>query len=169
VWALPVHGGPENFPQLLEVMARLSSDDNPSRLSRLLFEVRYKLGAWFGWDDDEKLPIPGDYASSLAGRLPDDLRSTTDPADFGTLPFDPLYRTDREAAGEISNRTVHALMHIGWVDKGHGDNQGQMAVLVKPRGRFGNVYMDLIRPFRHWIVYPALMRQIERDWNVPEK
>jgi Protein of unknown function (DUF2867) len=169
VWALPVHGGPESFPQLLEVMARLSSDDSPSRLSRLLFEVRYKLGAWFGWDDDEKLPIPGEDASSLAGRLPDDLRSTTDLTDFGTLPFDPLYRTDREAAGEISNRTVHALMHIGWVDKGHGDNQGQMAVLIKPRGRFGSVYMDLIKPFRHWIVYPALMRQIERDLNVPQE
>ena len=55
--------------------------------------------------------------------------------------------------------------HLGWVDKGHGDHQGQMAVLVKPRGRFGTVYMDLIKPFRYWIVYPALMRQVERAWD----
>ena len=25
--------------------------------------------------------------------------------------------------------------------------------------------MNLIAPFRHWVVYPALMRQIERAWN----
>ncbi len=27
------------------------------------------------------------------------------------------------------------------------------------------VDMALIRPFRHRVVYPALMRQIERAWN----
>ncbi|GAA3516115.1 hypothetical protein GCM10022234_09050 [Aeromicrobium panaciterrae] len=164
VWALPVHGGPDDFPQLLEVMAHLSSNKSPSRVSRALFAIRWKLGAWLGWDD-EKLPIPGDSSSSLIGRLPQDLRDSTDGFDFDSLPFDPLYRTEREAAAEISNKTVHAMMHLGWVDKGHGDNQGQMAVLVKPRGRFGTVYMDLIKPFRHAIVYPALMRQIEQAWN----
>jgi hypothetical protein len=25
--------------------------------------------------------------------------------------------------------------------------------------------MALIKPFRYWVVYPALMRQIERAWN----
>lgn len=164
VWALPVHGKQDDFPTLLKVMAHMSADDSPSRLSRILFGVRYKLGELFGWDDDEKLPIPGEGATSLVGRLPEDLQGTTDGEDFGNLPFDPLYRTDREAAGEISNKTVHAMMHLGWVDKGDGNFQGQMAVLVKPRGRFGKVYMDLIKPFRYWIVYPALMRQIERGW-----
>ena len=164
VWALPVHGGPDDFPKLLEVMSQLSSDDSPSRLSRILFGIRWKLGEWFGWDEDDTLPIPGDASSSLASRLPADLRGSTEGADFGSLPFDPLYKTDREAAAEISNKTGHAMMHLGWVDKGHGDHQGQMAVLVKPRGRFGTVYMDLIKPFRYWIVYPALMRQIERAW-----
>ena len=85
------------------------------------------------------------------------------------MPFDPLYKTAREAAAEISNKTVHAMMHLGWVDKGHGDNQGQMAVLVKPRGHFGKVYMDLIKPFRYWVVYPALLRQIERAWDARDK
>ena len=165
VWALPVHGGADDFPQLLEVMSHLSSDASPSRLSRILFGVRWKLGEWFGWDEDGALPIPGDDSTSLASRLPADLRGTTEEADFGSLPFDPLYKTDREAAAEISNTTVHAMMHLGWVDKGHGDHQGQMAVLVKPRGRFGTVYMDLIKPFRYWIVYPALMRQVERAWD----
>jgi hypothetical protein len=40
-----------------------------------------------------------------------------------------------------------------------------MAVYVKPRGRFGRGYMALIKPFRYWIVYPALMQQFERAWD----
>jgi len=40
-----------------------------------------------------------------------------------------------------------------------------MGVYVKPRGRFGEAYMAAIAPFRHRIVYPALMRQIEQAWN----
>ena len=40
-----------------------------------------------------------------------------------------------------------------------------MGIYVKPRGRLGALYMRLIGPFRHLIVYPALMRQIERAWD----
>jgi hypothetical protein len=49
--------------------------------------------------------------------------------------------------------------------QGEGRYEGQMAIYVKPRGRLGKEYMALIAPFRHWIVYPARMRQIERAWN----
>lgn len=42
-----------------------------------------------------------------------------------------------------------------------------MAVYVKPNGLLGNAYMAAIRPFRHLIVYPAVFRQIERDWRAP--
>ena len=163
-WLRKRFSGPEDN-QGATALARIEdAPDSPSRLSRILFGIRSKLGEWFGWDD-AKLPIPGESDSSLAGRLPADLKGTTAGADFGSLPFDPLFKTDREAAAEISNQTVRAMMHLGWVDKGHGDFQGQMAVLVKPRGRFGKTYMDLIKPFRLWIVYPAVMRQIERAWD----
>ena len=56
-------------------------------------------------------------------------------------------------------------LHLAWVDQGEGRYQGQMAVYVKPRGRLGKGYMALIKPFRHWVVYPALMRQMERTWR----
>ena len=39
-----------------------------------------------------------------------------------------------------------------------------MAVLVRTNGRWGTVYMALIKPFRYALIYPALMRQIERGW-----
>jgi hypothetical protein len=111
------------------------------------------------------LPIPGTSETSLIGRLPDDLRDTAADLDFGSLPFAPLYRTDVEFAAQISNRTVHGVMHLAWVDQGEGRCQGQMAVYVKPRGRLGKVYMALIKPFRYLAVYPALMRQIGRAWD----
>jgi len=80
-------------------------------------------------------------------------------------PFTPLYLLDDEFAAEIVNRTVHGVMHLGWVPHGTGGYRGQMAVYVKPNGLLGSVYMAAIRPFRHLIVYPPMMRAIGRDWR----
>ncbi len=177
VWALPVRGGAEDFQALLEIMAAGDPANSGSRASRALWRVRDRLGTWLRLDgvgatidsdrDDApgRLPIPGTSETSLAERLPGDLRNTAADVDFGSLPFTPLYRTDVEFAAEISNRTVHGVMHLAWVDQGDGRHQGQMAVYVMPRGRLGKAYMALIRPFRHLIVYPAVMRQIEATWN----
>ena len=177
VWALPVQGGAEDFSTVLEMATSLDPADAESRATRFLWELRDQLGRWFGLGRihvragvgadaaKEELAIPGTDETSLAGRLPDDLRGTAANVDFGSLPFSPLYRTDKEAAAEISNRTVHGVAHFAWVDQGGGRYQGQMAVYVKPRGPLGYGYMALIKPFRYLIVYPALMRQFERAWN----
>jgi hypothetical protein len=176
VWALPAQGGAEDFQALLELMAASDPTNVKSFPARLLWRVRDLLGSLLdlgrisaptedGDGATGKLPIPGTSETSLAERLPDDLRDTAADLDFAALPFAPLYRTDVEFAAELSNQTVHGVMHLAWADQGNGSYQGQMAVYVKPRGRFGKAYMALIAPFRHWIVYPALMRQIERAWN----
>lgn len=166
VWALPARGGVEDFGTLLEVMSGLDPAKRGSVATRVLFSVRYRVGSWFGWDDPARdLAIPGNAETTLSARLPLDLRNTAGAVDRSAYGFRPLYRTDDEWAAEVSNRTVHAVMHLAWVDKGEGCYQGQMGVYVKPRGRFGAGYMTLIRPFRHRVVYPALMRQIERAWN----
>ncbi len=175
VWALPVEGGAEDFSTLLEMVGSISPAHSDSRATRFLWELRDRLGEWFGLgridvpadgnSDRDKLTIPGTDETSLAERLPDDLRDTTWDEGFGSTPFAPLYRTDVEAAAEVSNQTVHGVAHIAWVDRGEGRYQGQMAVYVKPRGPFGRGYMALIKPFRYWIVYPALMRQFRQAWD----
>ena len=177
VWALPVHGGPQDFQTLLELMAASDPANAGSLPTRVLWNVRDRLGSLFSLgristpidsgrgDAAGKLPIPGTNETSLTDRLPDDLRDTAADLHFDSLPFAPLYRTDVEFAAELSNQTVHGVMHLAWVDQGEGRYQGQMAVYVKPRGPFGKGYMALIKPFRHWVVYPALMRQTERAWN----
>ncbi len=168
-WALPARGGVGDFARLLEVMASLDPAAAESRATRALFSIRWRVGDWFGWDQASRpLAIPDNSESTLSARLPEDLRSTTTGLDLHSTTarrFTPLYRTDVEWAAELSNRTVHAVMHLAWVEKGEGIYQGQMGVYVKPRGRFGAAYMALIAPFRHRVVYPALMRQIERAWN----
>jgi hypothetical protein len=40
-----------------------------------------------------------------------------------------------------------------------------MAILVKPNGVLGAAYMAAIAPFRHLLVYPALLRAIGRAWR----
>jgi Protein of unknown function (DUF2867) len=85
--------------------------------------------------------------------------------DFGALPFTSLYLLENEFAAEIANRTMHGVMHLGWVPNQTGGYRGRMAVLVKPNGLLGIGYMAAIRPFRHLIVYPQMMRQIERAWR----
>jgi len=165
VWALPARGGHDDFGELLDVMASLDPARRGSTATRMLFSLRYRVGGWFGWDDPAReLAIPGDPETTLSARLPADLRGTAGDPGRSSYGFRPLYRTEDEWAAEISNRTVHGVMHLGWVDQGERVYQGQMGVYVKPRRRVGAAYMTLIRPFRHRVVYPALMRQIERAW-----
>jgi Protein of unknown function (DUF2867) len=103
--------------------------------------------------------------ASLRERLPEDLRRAADGPEHDSLGFSSLYLTEDEWAAEIANRTVHGVLHVGWVGGGDGRHRGQLAILVKPNGTLGRVYMAAIGPFRHLIVYPAMMRRIERFWN----
>ena len=162
VWALPTHGDQDDFPRLVHAFA---SDDPSQGLSppaRTLWAIRQKLGELLGWDDPET--GLGSRVPTLRDRLPADLRESPGP-DFDALPFTSLYQLDDEWAAEVANRTVHGVMHIGWVPDGTGGYRGQMAVLVRPNGLLGTLYTASIRPFRHLIVYPALMRHIERNWR----
>jgi hypothetical protein len=167
VWGLPAQGGPDEFATLVEIMASLDPANGDSRATRALFSLRYRLGGRLGWDDaSSKLPVPGRTETTLSARVPESLRDTTrPPVVLSSTSFIPLYRTDEEWAAELSNRTVHAVVHLAWVDQGEGVYRGQMGIYVKTRGRLGAAYMALIGPFRHLIVYPALMRQIERAWE----
>ncbi len=167
VWAVPASGGAGDFGSFLEVMSSLDPADTGSPVVRALFAVRLRLGKWFGWDDaTKKRPIPGGTETSLSARLPAELRDTAKGLVIGGAGgFAPLYRTRDEFAAELSNETVHGVLHLAWVDQADGRYRARLAVYVKPRGRLGDVYMTLIAPFRHMIVYPALMRRIGRAWE----
>ena len=164
VWALPTPGGRDDFPDLIRVATTLDPEESSSRAVRALFALRWKLGELLGWDDERD--GLGARVPTLRERLPEDLRDgPTGPA-ADAVPFKPLYLTHDEFAAEIANRTMHGVMHLGWVqDPGTGAHRGQMAVLVKRNGRLGAAYMAAIKPFRHVLVYPLMMREIGRRWR----
>jgi hypothetical protein len=162
VWALPTPGARDDFRVLVEGLAAGDPERGPSQVVRLLFALRWKLGELFGWDDASS--GLGSRVATLRDRLPQDLAATSPPS-FGALPFKPLYLTEDEFAAEIANRTMHGVLHLGWVKDDAGAYRGQMAVLVKTNGLLGHAYMAAILPFRRLIVYPQMMRQIDRRWQ----
>jgi Protein of unknown function (DUF2867) len=173
VWKLPTPGGPDDLERLVQQFTS-RGDDSPVVL-RALFALRWKLGALFGWDKPES--GVGGRVRSLRERLPPDLLEAPRGPDLRAVPgreattgppiFSSVYQTHDEWVAELSNKTVHALMHIGWVadDSGSGYH-AQMAVLVKPNGWFGKAYMAAIKPFRYAFVYPLLLRSIGRQWQM---
>ena len=164
VWALPTPGGPDDLPRLVAQMTSGGGFPAEAPLPvRFLWEARWWVGRRLGWDEGGT--GLGTRVTSLRDRLPDDLRAAPTGPAFATVPFEPLYLLEDEWAAEMANRTVHAVMHIGWVADGAGGHHGQMAVLVRPAGRLGAAYMAAIKPFRHFLVYPALLRHIGRGWE----
>src|SRR5687768_2230743 len=145
VWALPTPGGPADFPRLVELLTSFDPARDTPRATRVLFAIRTKLGQLLGWDDHE-----GGAGETALG-------------------FTPLYERDDEWAAEIVNQTVDGILHLGWVSDEDGTYRGQLAVLVKPNGLLGRVYLAAIGPFRHLVVYPQLLRSLEREWREQQR
>jgi Protein of unknown function (DUF2867) len=162
VWSLPTPGGRDELPQLVELVVYSDPSRDSALPARALWSIREKLGELLGWDRAED--SVGSRVQSLRDRLPADLRDGPRGPEFDRLPFRPLYLTDDEWAAEIANRTVHGVLHVGWVPDGQGYH-GQMAVYVKLNGPLGVAYLAAIRPARHLVVYPLMMRQLERRWR----
>lgn len=164
VWAMPTPGGPDDFPRLVRIFTGADGPILNGPVINALFALRWKLGRWFGWDKPED--GIGRRVKTLRDRLPADLAAGG--PELGALPLTSVYQTHDEWVAEIANGTVHGLMHIGWVPDDAGGYRGQMAVLVKPNGFFGTLYMAGIRPFRYLGVYPAMLRAIGQRWKVSQ-
>lgn len=163
VWVIRVPGaGPDDFPAALEAIRASGGIDRMPLPVRFLFALRWRLGALLGWDDPAS--GVGGRVPSLSDRLPADLLAAPRGEDRDEMPLKAVYETDTEAVRELANRTVHTLMHLGWARGADGAPELRMAVLVKPNGRFGRLYMAAIAPFRYLIVYPALISDWERAW-----
>jgi hypothetical protein len=163
VWTLRTPGGPDDFVRLVELVASGNPSRSPSPLVRMLFAIRWRIGEVLGWDGPDVGTVSG--APTLRDRLPVDLRDGPRGPDFDGVPFTSLYLLHDEFAAEIANRTMHGVLHLGWVPDGAGSYHGEMAVYVKPNGMLGEAYMAAIRPFRHVLVYPAMLQEIERAWR----
>src|SRR4051794_39254572 len=122
VWALPTPGGPDDFPRLVQLPASPDPSQGSSLAVRMLFAIRWKLGELLGWDGPEA--GLGSRVPTLRDRLPVDLRDAPSGPDADALPFTSLYLIEDEWAAETANRTMHGVLHMGWVPDGAGGYRG---------------------------------------------
>lgn len=137
--------------------------ERPGPLVRFLFELRWTLGAILRLDDR----APGDAPppESYVHRLGDAERAASlEPpgSPWGIFRF--VYALEDEALGEIINRTVHAFSFVG-MRPASGGYHVHWAIYVRPVGRLTRPYITLIDPFRRWLVYPSMIRKLERAWK----
>ena len=122
------------------------------------------LGRILKWDEKTTVDrlLPGTIRERYAQA---ENLSFADLPNPGSEQFIPVYWLENEYLTEIENLTVHAAVHFGRLQSQHGHNSIQMVVYVKPKGLLGNLYMMLIKPFRQWMFYPAIMRGAKVKWE----
>ena len=160
VWAIPLAGGGAGRTvQDVRAMMAAGRTTAPA-LVRGLFWLRFRIGALFGWDR----PRPAWSAESYAERLSagDRERSLVVP---GTPdgPFRVLYRFEDEQLSELRNSTVHAFASLS-IRPSPAGYLAYLGVFVRPVNRFTGLYMAAIAPFRRLVVYPAIVRRMQRAW-----
>ena len=128
--------------------------------TRALFGLRFFLGRIFRLEDQPKGAGGASYANGLTAE--DRARSSVAPGTPDGL-FRVVYRFENELLSEMHNRTVHAALLMALAETEAG-SRFYLAVYVCKVGWITPVYMALIDPFRRWIVYPALLKNIRAIW-----
>src|SRR5213076_2830769 len=132
-----------------------------SRLVRMLLDIRFFIGRFFGWDRE-----PAATAwETFATRLTDNDQSKSLAA-AGTREgfFRVVYRFENEQLVELIDRTAHAAALSALVERTTA-YRFYLGVYVRSVSRFTPFYMAVIDPFRKLIVYPSLLRSVRARWN----
>jgi hypothetical protein len=132
-----------------------------------LVKLRLRIGRVMKWDDhDLTLALPGCAEASVGARLdPDDRARNLAADDVPTPNVKTVYVFADEALYELSNDTIHALLHVAITNDAENDAEASLAVYVKHRGVMSRLYMAAIWPARHLILYPSLVAKIESTWR----
>lgn len=175
VWDIPIvadNSNTENFQSFYKIVLEIFKKmQTKTTLVSFLFTLRFWISKIFPLDKNiNTLPIPGCKETTIKSRLTSqDIEKSKGGKvikGIGTdLEFRPVYLIEDESLHELSNDTVHALIHVGWINKNDSYYTATLAIYVIPRGIYGKIYLKLIEPFRHYIVYPAMMKAIKTQWQ----
>ena len=114
----------------------------------------------FGWGRDDPTACRRSYVQRLSAQ--DRTRSLDEPGSQRGF-WKSVYTFDREALGEVINRTVHAFLLFA-LEPAAGGHTLYWGIYVRPINRFTAFYMALIDPFRRHVIYPVLIRRFEAAW-----
>ncbi len=129
--------------------------------ARALLGLRILLGKAFKWDEEPTDAVQ----ASFAGRLTAEDRARSQvPAGTADGFLRVVYSFENESLREVINRTVHAaaLQALFRTEQGY---RFYFAVYVRKVSWITPLYMALIDPFRRWVVYPAIIRQLRQNWS----
>jgi hypothetical protein len=161
VWAIRLRGGgPGRTVHDLRPLFTPARLQEASPAVKALFGLRLRLGTLFGWDQER----PAWSAESYVHRLnPNDRAASAVWPGTSDGPFSTLYVFDDEQLSEVRNATVHAFLSLS-MGPAQGGYLAYWAIYVKPVSRLTSLYMTAIAPFRHLLVYPLIIRMVERAW-----
>jgi hypothetical protein len=128
--------------------------------TRFLLRLRFLAGRILGLESEPGGSRPVYFADRLTA---EDRAASLLPAGAPDGFFRMVYCFENEMLLEVLNRTVHAaaMSALQQTDTGY---RFYFAVYVQRVSWITPIYMTLIDPFRRWIVYPAIFRQIQRSW-----
>src|SRR5262245_3366495 len=159
-WAVPLSGGGAGRTIQDVWAAMVASSDAAPAVVQGLFRLRRRIGALLGWDHER----PDWNAESYADRLnPSDRAQSLVAPGTPEGSFRLLYRFEDEQLSELRNATVHAFMSLS-MRRTPGGYLAYLGIFVRPVHRFTRLYMGAIAPFRRLVVYPALLRRVQRAW-----
>ena len=161
-WRMRLLGGGPGVTvrDAIDLFARMDTS-GISRSARVLFALRTGLGQVFGWDREDPTACRRSYVLRLSA---EDRAQSLDEPGMQRGFWKSVYTFEREALGEVINRTVHAFLLFALESVGD-EHTLYLGIYVKPVSRFSSFYMALIDPFRRALIYPALVRRFEAAWR----
>ena len=162
VWALDLPAAREGITlqKFFQSTKKGTSLKKISWPARALFGLRIALGRIFGWDKERKNAPRVSFSDRLTE---EDQQRSSVPAGTADGFFRVIYSFENEILSEAANRTVHAATLFALIPAERAYRL-YFAVYVQRMSWITPVYMALIGPFRKWIVYPAIFRQIQQSW-----
>ena len=164
-WAIRLEGGGDGRT-LLDFQQLLSFDqmERVNPIVRAVFGLRHLLGRLFRWDDEEAESRESSYIHGLSDE--DRSRSLVEPGSVvsTSFPIRVIYLWEDEALYESINATAHTLLAIS-MERSPGGYTVCWGVHVKRTGWLTPLYLTLIDPFRRLVVYPGIIRALERMWK----
>jgi Protein of unknown function (DUF2867) len=133
----------------------------PKSITGVLFWLRGLIGKIMGWDDVPELVNKTSWISQLTEEEREkSLIPTGKTESISTI----FYCFKNEILFEIINRTVHCFWILASVEKSDGYDL-YVAIYVKKLNWRTPIYMTLISPMLKWVIYPAMKRSIQENWN----